>query len=284
VTQIVEQALPRPADAPLPIVSAAPLAAGGAIAAPVMAVAAFAPDDPPVTATVANPKRSATPLAVADSAKVGRSVTVTLPAARPAPKATTAAPPPVELASIAAAAVQPSAAPAALPVPTPAPAPVQTTRAAPLALPPPVRRHAANGPRLERVSLGEVELVTRQAPRWASLLVRQERKSATVRFVPLNQYNTRFASVRLLNAARVSGLAARTRATLFERGWRGIAIGDAGAVRARSVVLYPYHRRATALSLARQFGFQVAQRSAGREITVLLGHDATRVQRATATD
>lgn len=131
--------------------------------------------------------------------------------------------------------------------------------------------------------MGEVALVSPGAPRWASLIVKQDQRSATVRFVPLKQSNVRMASVRLLNAARVQGLAARTRNTLFDRGWRGIAIGDAGAARAQSVVLYPAHRRATALSLARQFGFKAAQRASGREITVLLGRDAAALARRSPT-
>jgi hypothetical protein len=117
-------------------------------------------------------------------------------------------------------------------------------------------------------------LLTSRQPQWASLVVKQDRRSATVRFVPLREANARFASVRLLNAARVRGLAAVTRSTLFNRGWRGMAIGDAAAIRARSLVLYPAHRRNTALSLARQFGFETAQRSGGKDITVLLGRDA----------
>lgn len=138
---------------------------------------------------------------------------------------------------------------------------------------------AGRGPRLERMSLGEVALRMTGQPQWASLVVKQDRRSATVRFVPLKEANARFASVRLLNAARVQGLAARTRSTLLDRGWRSLAIGDANATRARSLVLYPAHRRATALSLARQFGFQTAQRATGRDITVLLGRDAALLMR-----
>ena len=286
VAQAVETALPKPGEMPAPMLTAAPLAAGVAIVAPALAVAAFAPDDPPAARPAPAPKPAGEELALTDSAKVGRSVTVTLPAARPAAKAPIAAQPATQLAALDQPTAKAQAAKMELPAPAPAPAPapVRTVQEAPVALPPPVRRLAAKGPRLERVSLVEVELVTRDAPRWASLLVKQEQKSATVRFVPLKQFNTRFASVRLLNAARVEGLAARTRTTLLQRGWRGIAIGDAGAIRTRSVVLYPNHRRATAMSLARQFGFQVAMRSSGREITVLLGRDAAKGQRGTATD
>ena len=280
LAEAVEIAMPRPGEIPAPVLSAAPLAAGVAIVAPALAVAA-AFEEEPKPAPVAAPKPAEQPLAAAETAKIGQTVTVALPAARPVAKisAPAAAPMPIELAEVTPAPAVPLPAPVAAAQKAPAapvPAPVRTAEQAPVALPQPIRRVAAAGPRLERVSMGEVELVTRAAPRWASLLVKQAPQSATVRFVPLKQYNTRFASVRLLNAAKVAGLAARARSTLFDRGWRNIAIGDAGAVRARSIVLYPNHRRATSLSLARQFGFQSAPRASGREITVLLGRDAVK--------
>jgi hypothetical protein len=150
---------------------------------------------------------------------------------------------------------------------------------APNRAPAPLRVATGTGPRLERTSLDEVTLITKSEPQWASLVIKQNQRSATVRFVPLREANARLASVRLLNAARVQGLAARTRSTLHDRGWRAIAIGDASFVRARSLVLYPAHRRSTALTLARQFGFAAAQRASGREITVLLGRDSAMLTR-----
>ena len=62
-------------------------------------------------------------------------------------------------------------------------------------------------------------------------------------------------SIRLLNAARRQGLAARTRTYLVNRGWRRIEIGDATVVRERSVVLYSAGRQKLGQSLAAQFGF-----------------------------
>ena len=81
-------------------------------------------------------------------------------------------------------------------------------------------------------------------------------------------------NVRLLNAARHQGLAARTRTALLDRGWRKIAIGDAAQVRARSIVLYPADRRALGLRVAAQFGFASAINRDSDEVLVLLGRDA----------
>ena len=81
-------------------------------------------------------------------------------------------------------------------------------------------------------------------------------------------------NVRLLNAARRQGLAARTRETLLDRGWRKIAIGDAAQVRARSIVLYPANREALGKRVAAQFGFTSAVNHQSDDVLVLLGHDA----------
>lgn len=270
----VEAAMPAPDLTPAqPEVTSTPLAVSSGNIAPAAVVAAFAPDEPAkAPAGVAAPTAVAVTAAakavvLADATPPARSVTISLP--KPIPVAAPASQAPEQ----------------PLPLPAKPSAPIATQVAA-VPLPakparPPIALPVAAGraPTLERTSLGEVALITASAPRWASLVVRQDRQSATVRFVPLRQASARFASVRLLNAARVRGLAANTRSTLFDRGWRSIAIGDAGAIRARSLVLYPAHRRATALSLARQFGFASAQRASGREITVLLGRDAAPLAR-----
>jgi hypothetical protein len=292
-TAEVEAPLPvAELSAPMPAIASAPLAVTLAAIAPIAVSAAFAPDEPAAKAStpVAAPPK---PVALAEATPPARSVTITLPAPRPAvpqapavPKAAPIVAPPaapqVKLAS-----AQATPAPAPVPAPSrPEPkAPVATAMAA-IAAPQRANRPAAplpvatgRGPRLERTSLGEVALLTGNGPQWASLVVKQNQRSATVRFVPLQQANARFASVRLLNAARVQGLAARTRSTLLDRGWRSIAIGDASAIRSRSLVLYPAHRRTLALSLARQFGFASAQRASGREITVLLGRDSAPLAR-----
>lgn len=126
----------------------------------------------------------------------------------------------------------------------------------------------AGGPRLERLSMGEVALVTKAQPVWKARLAAQPTRSATFRWVPVQP------TARLLNAARNEGLAARTRAHLAQLGWRRLEIGDAPAVRAKTLVLYPAFRRATAQRLAAQFGFTELKPFNGSEIVVLLGRDA----------
>jgi hypothetical protein len=301
----VEVALPVPdlAAAP-PTIASAPLAIPARAIAPAAVVAAFAPDEPvEAPAALAAAPAKAAAKAVAAPPVEQLAMAAAAPPAKPAAKA--AAVPPAKVMAmaavapparsvtvdlpkpipVAASAARPPEQPIPQPARPPAPAPIATDVAA-VTLParpsrPPVALPVAAGraPKLERTSLGEVALVTASGPKWASLVVKQSQRSATVRFVPLRHANARFASVRLLNAARVQGLAATARSTLFNRGWRSIAIGDANATRARSLVLYPAHRRSTALSLARQFGFASAQRASGREITVLLGRDAAPLAR-----
>lgn len=131
---------------------------------------------------------------------------------------------------------------------------------------------ASRGLRLERLSPGEVALVTRSEPIWNAELVKRSARSFTYRFVAARPV------ARLLNAARRQGLAARTRARLVERGWQRIEIGDAPAVREKTLVLYPQSQQATARRLASQFGFAHLRPFAGPDIVVLLGRDAARLQ------
>ena len=95
-----------------------------------------------------------------------------------------------------------------------------------------------------------------------------------MRFVPLRQASLLPVKVRLLNAARVNRLAARTRNWLTAKGWQGLAIGDAATTRTRSMIYYPMSKRALAQRLSAQFGFAMKPRSYGSQITVLLGADA----------
>jgi tetratricopeptide (TPR) repeat protein len=129
-----------------------------------------------------------------------------------------------------------------------------------------------DGPRLQRLSPGEVALLTTGEPTWRPTIIARTTRSTTVRWVALNAGPV-IPNVRLLNAARSQGLAARTRGYLLARGWRQIEIGDANAVRERSLVLYPAERRATGQSLAAQFGVRSAMLQQGRQIVVLLGRD-----------
>jgi hypothetical protein len=132
------------------------------------------------------------------------------------------------------------------------------------------------GPRLERLSLGEVALITTPGPQWRSKVVSRSAQSTTIRFVPLRQAAMRPVKIRLLNAARYEGLAARHRRLLAQRGWRQLAIGNARRVRQSSLVLYPAHKRALAKRLAAQFGIALAKNPSGTDLVVLLGRDATR--------
>jgi hypothetical protein len=81
----------------------------------------------------------------------------------------------------------------------------------------------------------------------------------------------------LLNAARVHGLAARTRAYLANRGFAGVRIGDAPAVRQRSAIVYAAADEGRAQRIASQFGFDLERRSALKGgLIILLGRDAAR--------
>jgi hypothetical protein len=134
----------------------------------------------------------------------------------------------------------------------------------------------SKGPRLERMSMGEIALISAPSALWQPTTLAKSARSTTVRFVPLREASTVPVQVRLLNAARVNRLAARTRSWLIARGWNGLGVGNAGSVRAQSVILYPAGKRALAQTLSTQFGFAIRQRASGSQITVLLGRDAAR--------
>lgn len=157
---------------------------------------------------------------------------------------------------------------AALPPP---PAPSVTVALAPSHFAPVAVEPPKRGARLERVSMAEVALVTRDQPQWGTKVVARTATSTTIRF------ERKDAAVTLLNAARVAGLAARTRAYLAQRGFRGAAIGDAPAVRSTSLIRYAEGDRARAERLAAQFGFALERSTTPRGgVTILLGRDAAR--------
>ena len=167
-------------------------------------------------------------------------------------------------------------APGSIPVLPPPPAPSMTAALAPSRSAPVAVAHSGVSVRLERLSMGEVALVTRTAPggqpTYVGRTVARTATSTTIRFekkaVPL---------VTLLNAARVQGLAARTRAYLQERGFAGARIGDAPVTRAQSVVLFAESERRRAERLAAQFGFALERQPGAKAgVTVLLGRDAAR--------
>jgi hypothetical protein len=192
------------------------------------------------------------------------SITVELPPARPAHHVDTQAPVLAEARFEYDQVPSPSVT-VPLPPARPVPAPVRDSRAE--------RAVMATGPapRLERLSTGEVALVTTGKPIWnrpQNLLA----AASSVRWVALAQPGSR-PTIQVLNAARSEGLAASARAVLLDRGWRKLAIGDAPVVEAKSVVLYPKGREKLGKSLAAQFG--VAARMVERDVLVLvLGRDA----------
>lgn len=136
------------------------------------------------------------------------------------------------------------------------------------------RQAMANTPRIERLSLGEVALITGAGPQWrvqqAEPIVRKPLTGAAA----IRQAAATPKGVRLLNAARVDKLASRTRSYLADRGWTVASVGDVVLPRARSLILYPSDKRVTAARLSAQFGFAMEQRSNVRQVTILLGRDA----------
>lgn len=110
--------------------------------------------------------------------------------------------------------------------------------------------------RLERLSLGEIALVTTGAPLWIALPAPTPVRSVTV-----------------LNAARREGLAARNRKQLHGAGWRSVAIGDAPHVRKSSLVLYPAGQRSEARRLADNLRIVAIRPEARTDILILLGRD-----------
>lgn len=162
--------------------------------------------------------------------------------------------------------------PGSVPVLPPPPAPsVKVALAAPR--PAPVAVVApAQTVRLERLSMGEVALVTRPESPWKAAAVTRTARSTTIHFSPKP-----IARVTLLNAARVRGLAARTRSYLAARGFAAARIGDAPAPRGQSAIVFGAADRVRAERLAAQFGFALERRiDAQQGVTILLGRDAAR--------
>lgn len=142
--------------------------------------------------------------------------------------------------------IEPASIPATPPVP---PIPVAAaTPARPQAI--------ARKTRLERLSLGEIALVTTDTPLWTALPALAPARS-----------------VRLLNAARREGLAAHNRKQLYGAGWRLVAIGDAPHVRQSSIVLFPAGQRGEARRLADRLRIAAIRPEARTDILIFLGRD-----------
>lgn len=229
---------------------AASLAAEAAPAVP-LATATQVPVDPLAAAVPV-------PAAPAVAAPVGQSVTIALPPPRPVGSTPKAPRAPQAMA------VAPVGQSVTIALPPPRPA--QKVAAQPLRTEPVVSRQ----PRIERLSLTEVALVTGRGPRWVRPIAQPLRNAA--RRAPVDAL-----AVRVLNAARVDKLAARTRAYLGNFGWRDIAVGDAAKTRERSLILYPHGTKTAATRLSNRLGFAMAERHDIRQVTVLLGRDAARL-------
>lgn len=244
-------AIPRPvlAAAPVEVAAGTPIPARTEVSVPNLPDASLVAEAPaPARAEAARP---------VEPAAIGQSVTIKLPPARR---------------------VEAAVVPAAAPAPVPAMASADTPPLQPYTRPVP-KPAVANeeGPRLERLSLGEIGIVTTPGPMWRSTTVAMTERSTTVRWVPLREASAQSSRVRLLNAARVNRLAARTRSWLVAHGWSSMAIGDAPAARSRSVIVYPARERALAQNLANQFGFAMEERSDAKFVTMILGRDAARI-------
>jgi Flp pilus assembly protein TadD len=221
---------------------AAPAALAPALAAaPPVEITAPAVE-PARVAEAPSPAPAAAPAAPEIAAPVGHSVTIALPPPRPAASA------PAPAAKGNAMAVAP------------------VGRSVTIALAPP-RAATSQPPRLERLSLTEVALVTASGPRW-------KRPDAPPVRTAIRSLPMRPTEVRVLNAARIDRLAARTRTFLGHFGWREIAVGDAAAVRARSLIVYPHGTQAAARRLSARLGFAMTERANVRQVTILLGRDA----------
>jgi hypothetical protein len=174
---------------------------------------------------------------------------------------------------------------AAIPAVAPAPAPPAPAPAREMTV-----AVQTAGPRLERLSSGEIALVTTTGPVWKApardpqpvvaalrppvdappALERPTRMASAERWIPLTGAPPK--GVQVLNAAGRQGLAASARKVLSSRGWRSVAIGNARAFRRSSVVLYPKSRAALGRSLAAQFGVKARMIETDR-VVLLLGRD-----------
>ena len=157
------------------------------------------------------------------------------------------------------------------------------------ASPPP----AQSLPRLERISRGEVALITRQAPRRAMAADNRPR-ALPGRALPIQlvrstgrelvfelgsdsaQAAPRTVPLRILNAVGRLGQAGRMRGYLRNLGWARLSVGDASVRRAASVVIAPPGMSGEARALARSLPFRATVRTAptGSQIVLILGRDA----------
>jgi hypothetical protein len=133
----------------------------------------------------------------------------------------------------------------------------------------PIVRNGASRPSLQRLSTGEVALITGHAAWTAPSPVQPGAPAKRVQWIALNGVSSR---IEVVNAARRQGLAASARSVLLGRGWHGIAVATAGHVVEHSYVLYPRGRSGLAKRLAAQFAIRTRV-GHGRSIMLVLGRD-----------
>jgi tetratricopeptide (TPR) repeat protein len=194
----------------------------------------------------------------AQAPRLSPTITVSLPPVQPAPRAPAATIKARDLAI------------ELLPAP-PVPSPIRDARPLPIAIDSP----QAHRPRLERLSPGEVALVTNGQPIWTAPGGTRVAEAAKVQWIPLQPSST----VQVLNGARSQGLAATVRMVLLQRGWRRISVGTSTAIEEKSFILYPQHRAALARRLAAQFGVRTRLVHSGG-IVLVLGRDIASSLRA----
>jgi hypothetical protein len=207
------------------------------------------------------------------------------------------------------AALEPPAEPAAAaPAPIPQPAAPQPVVAAPPSLqraavptpPPIVAPSRRTVPRLERISMGEVALITRpeammsgangfrranSAPQTKGAVVQlvgQVAQAAGARSQPRSPAEAAGApAMRILNAVGVRGQAGRMERHVRALGWERTSIGDASSRRAASVIIAPPASLAAAEALAGRLPFRprVVSREGTPQILLVLGRDAVSFDR-----
>ena len=164
--------------------------------------------------------------------------------------------------------VTPSGSVASLPTMIAEPGPSIT-----LLLPPP--RQVVEVPRavrLERLSSGEVALLTKPSSPWTTRIVAAPTRSAPTRSASI-RFDGRPAIV-VLNAARVAGIAARTRDVLATRGFGRSRIGDAAMIARHSEIRFAPAQRARAMRLAAQLPFARPVAVASGPLTLVIGRNA----------
>jgi tetratricopeptide (TPR) repeat protein len=147
-------------------------------------------------------------------------------------------------------------------------------------------------PRLERLSTGEVALITRREapPPRAEMAARDlPGRPLPIHLVQSDgrqlvfalgdgapQVHRRPAPLRILNAVGRAGQAGRMRGYLRSLGWASLSVGDATARRASSVVIAPARMTEEARDLIRSLPFQANLRTSpgADRILLVLGRDA----------